>query len=487
MRDLFTALTTLQRPRILVVGDLILDRYTWGDVDRVSPEAPVLVLRADRAETRPGGAASVAALLRALEGDVSLVGITGDDASGQALRTLLSESGITQDGVLADVGRVTTTKERFMGRAAHRHAQQILRVDHEETHPVAAVLESRLIDAIRSQIAGHALVVVSDYGKGVCTPAVLRAVITDASARGVPVFIDPARKADYGIYRGASALIPNRVEAGLASGQNIVSPDDALAAARDLRDRFGVAAVLVKLDRDGVVLVEQGDAGRVFSTQAREVYDVTGAGDMMLAMLAVGRGSGLHWDEAVALANVAAGLEVERLGVAPITRTELWAECSAAGLHKHVTLEQMALLADAYRRQGKKVVFTNGCFDLLHVGHANYLREAARLGDVLIVGVNSDAGVRRLKGPERPVINQTDRAAMLAALAWVDHVLIFDEDTPLEVVRRLRPDVLVKGGTYAVEDIVGRDVVESYGGKVCVTGKTEGVSTTDILAAVRRK
>jgi D-beta-D-heptose 7-phosphate kinase/D-beta-D-heptose 1-phosphate adenosyltransferase len=300
------------------------------------------------------------------------------------------------------------------------------------------------------------------------------------------VLIDPARRADYSAYRGATLLAPNRVEMALAVGRPIRTSDDALAAAFDLRDRLGAGAVLLKLDKGGMVLAAAGVPGRVFPTLPREVCDVTGAGDMVLAMMGLCRASGLDWADAAPLANLAAGLEVERLGVTPVTRAELHAACAAAEIGKQVTLAHMETLAAGYRKGGKTLVFTNGCFDLLHVFHANYLGEAAALGDVLVVAVNSDASVRRLRGPARPVIKEADCAAMLAALDCVDHVLIFDDDTPHELLRRLRPEILVKGGTYRVEEVVGADVVAAYGGRVCVTGKIDGVSTTDILAAVRK-
>lgn len=481
-----TAIDLLGRPRLLVIGDLILDRYTWGDVSRISPEAPVMVMQADREEVRPGGAASVAALLRALEAEVTIAGVTGDDGAGRALRKLLQDDGVNADMVLCDSSRPTTSKERLMGRAAQRHAQQILRVDREETHPLAPDLERQMLDAVLPAIASHAAVLVSDYAKGVCSPVLVRQVIAHATAARVPVLIDPARIGDYSHYHGATLLAPNRVEAEVATGRKIHTPDDALTAAANLRERLQLGAVLVKLDRDGMALVADDEPGSVFATQAREVYDVTGAGDMVLAMIALCRVSGLDWKDAVPLANLAAGLEVEKLGVSLLTRGEIRiASMVAADRRKLLTLEELEPLADAYLRQGKKLVFTNGCFDLLHIGHANYLHEAARLGDVLIVAVNSDASVRRLKGENRPVIREADRAAMLAALACVDFVLIFEEDTPHDLLRRLKPDVLVKGGTYTVGEVVGKEVVEAYGGAVCVVGRMEGVSTTEILASVQ--
>ena len=279
-------------------------------------------------------------------------------------------------------------------------------------------------------------------------------------------------------------LVPNRVEAEWGTGRKIRNPEDAIAASRDLLAQFGHDAVVLKVDRDGILLADRSGIPIVLPTRPREVCDVTGAGDMVAAVLGLCLASGIDMQKAAALANVAAGLEVERLGVVQITRREICAEmarCSAEPLNKLVSLERMTRLAERYRHEGKSVVFTNGCFDLLHVGHVNYLLDAAQKGDVLVVAVNSDASVRRLKGVSRPVISQDNRASLISALGCVDHVLIFDEDTPRAVLREIRPDVLVKGGTYRIDEVIGREIVEEYGGRVCVTGTIDGISTTAIL------
>lgn len=473
--------------KVLVLGDLMLDRYVWGDVDRISPESPVPVLSVRQEEVRLGGAASVAGLLRALEAEPILVGILGDDPAGRTLAKVLDEAAIERRVVVLPL-RPTTCKERYIGRAGHRHPQQLLRVDREESHPLDPASEDVLLKEIGVLMPSCAAVLISDYSKGVCTPRLLQETIACAHRLGKPVLIDPGRHADYEWYRGADALTPNRSEAGAVVGYRIHDPDRGLNAAADISRRYGIGCVIVKLDSQGMVLHQRDGTSAVLPTQAREVYDVTGAGDMVLAVLGWAAASGLAWREAAVLANLAAGLEVEKWGVTPVTRAELRralhasAESPAA---KHVSLDEMAALAEEYRSRGKRVVFTNGCFDLLHVGHVNYLREAAALGHVLVVAVNSDAGVRRLKGPSRPVIGETDRAALLAALSCVDHVLVFEEDTPHEFLRRIRPDVLVKGGTYTVEGVVGREIVETYGGQVCVVGAIPGVSTTDILSRAR--
>ena len=483
-------------PRVLVLGDVILDRYVYGEAERVSPEAPVLVVRADSEETRLGGAASVARLLRGLDAEVVLAGVVGDDASARFVRELLRADEIGDSLVLNDSSRPTTTKERLVGRAANRHLHQIVRIDREVRTPLDETLQQQLARLISDQLGEFQAVLISDYAKGVCTPDLLATVISAAKRLGVPVLVDPARIADYSRYQGCDLMTPNRVEAELASDVRVASPTDAALAGRTLCDKFDLSAVLVTLDKDGMVLVTNCQDGgsldppyELFPTRPREVYDITGAGDMVLAMLGHCLAEGRSLPDAIRLANVAAGLEVERQGVAPVSWTEILAECQhdrrPIAADKLVTLDAMAVLAESYRQTGRRIVFTNGCFDLLHVGHVSLLEEAARLGDVLVIAVNSDASVRRVKGPSRPVIAEQNRAAMLASLGCVSHVLVFEEDTPHELLRRLRPDVLAKGGTTA--DIVGREVVESYGGQVVRLGQFGNNSTTNIVHEIQKR
>jgi D-beta-D-heptose 7-phosphate kinase/D-beta-D-heptose 1-phosphate adenosyltransferase len=486
-RTLLDCLPHLGAPRLLVLGDVMLDRTVCGDAERVSPEAPTLVLRADPAEALPGGAAAVAALLLGLGARVRLAGAHGDDDAGRTLRRLLVQAGIEHEALLCDPDRPTTVKERFLGRAGGS-SQPLLRVDRETRAPLRRADEEHLAALLSLRIPDQQALLISDYAKGVCSPPLLARAMKVAARHGLPVLIDPARIPDYGRYRGASVLLPNRREAEFASGVAIDGPEDALTAGQVLCERYGVEAALVKLDGDGMALALAAGSGRHFPTQRRPVRDVTGAGDMVLAMVGLCRAAGLPWEETVPLANVAAGLEVEKQGVVPVSRAEIVAALVRGQRwdgDKRVTAPQLAALAEVYRQGGRTLVFTNGCFDLLHAGHVAFLQEAARLGDVLAVAVNTDAGVRRLKGPGRPVIGQDDRAALLGALACVDHVVLFDADTPHLLLRQVRPNVLVKGGTYAPEEVVGREVVAAYGGRVCVTGKRDGVSTTQVLAALR--
>lgn len=517
-------------PRVLVLGDVILDRYVYGEAERVSPEAPVLVVRADSEETRLGGGASVARLLRGLEADVLLAGVVGDDATARIVRDLLHVDGVDGSLVLSDSSRPTTTKERLIGRAANRHLHQIVRVDREVRTPLDETLQQRLAGLIADRLPECQAVLISDYAKGVCTPQLLATVISAAKRLHVRVLVDPARIADYSRYQGCDLMTPNRVEVEMASGVRVACLSDAATAGKSLCDKFDLSAVLVTLDKDGMLLVSGSKAARTesgcggarrldqpdetaggqfsngnrlaerdgyigdgyfehFPTRPREVYDITGAGDMVLAMLGHCLAEGRSLPDAIRLANIAAGLEVERQGVAPVSWTEILAECQhdrrPMAADKLVTLDAMAALAESYRQTGRRVVFTNGCFDLLHVGHVSLLQEAARLGDVLIIAVNSDASVRRVKGPSRPVIVEQDRATMLASLGCVSHVLVFEEDTPHELLRRIRPDVLAKGGTTA--EIVGREIVEGYGGQVMLLSQFGNNSTTNIVHEIQKR
>jgi D-beta-D-heptose 7-phosphate kinase/D-beta-D-heptose 1-phosphate adenosyltransferase len=489
MTSLSAALQQVGQPALLATGDILLDRTTWGNAERISPEAPVLVLRADRREAHAGGAGSVATMLRALDARVQAVGAVGDDEAGQEVERCLAEAGVHAGGVCVVLGRTTPRAERLIGRAAQRHAHQILRVDDGCAAPLPEETQARLLDTAVAAIPQCQALVISDYGYGACSPRLLRTAIDAGRQHGCPVLIDPGENADYAHYRGAALVTPNRRQAQAASGIEIRQPKDALLAGCSLCDRFGLEAVAIKLDRDGLALITTDGQEHLFPTRARSVYDVTGARDMVLAVFGLCLAGRMPLEQAAPLANLAAGLKLERLGAAGVGRDELQAEVAGqeptvAG--KLTTLDQMTRLAEAYRHQGRKIVFTNGCFDLLHVGHVTYLQQAAAMGDVLVVAINSDASVRTLKGPQRPIYDQHVRASMLGALDCVDHLLIFDDATPHALLWALRPDVLVKGGTYTPDQVVGREVVLAYGGRVCVAGMVGGVSTTAIVSSVRK-
>jgi D-beta-D-heptose 7-phosphate kinase/D-beta-D-heptose 1-phosphate adenosyltransferase len=485
--ELVDLVRRLGQPRVLVIGDLMLDRYVWGDAERISQEAPVILLHADHREERLGGASSVATLLRALGARVSLAGVVGGDADGARLRRMLLDQGIDDESVLNDPDRPTTVKERYIGRAQYRHPQQMIRVDYETRAPLSAPRERELLQAITRQLRRADVVLVSDYDKGVCGAAILSAVIAAARGSGLRVVADPIRGTDYRKYHGCSALTPNRLEAGLATGCTIASTAEALAAGDRLRERLDLEAAIVTLDKEGMALSHADGRRCVFPTRPRQVYDITGAGDMVLAVLGMALAAGADYDPAIRLANVAGGLEVERIGVATVTREEIVHDLLHAGSRSDCSPDKLRprdLLTEELatrRRLGQRVAFTNGCFDVIHAGHVQYLQEARAQADVLVVGLNSDASVRGLKGAGRPVNPVEARAAVLAGLAAVDYVTVFEEATPLELIHEVRPDVLVKGADYRRDEVAGADFVESYGGRVHLAALREGFSTTRML------
>jgi D-beta-D-heptose 7-phosphate kinase/D-beta-D-heptose 1-phosphate adenosyltransferase len=480
----------LGQPRVLVVGDLMLDRYVWGDAARISQEAPVVLLQADHREERLGGASSVATLLRALGARVVLAGVVGADNDGDRIRRMLVEQGIDDEAVLIDPDRPSTVKERYIGRAQHRHPQQMIRVDYEARAPLSGALESGLIQSVIRQLRRVDIVLISDYDKGVCTSRVLAAIIAAARGINLRTLADPLRGQDYRKYHGCSAITPNRLEAGLATGLTINTLDQALLAGATLREQLDLEAAIVTLDKEGMALVHSDGRRELFPTRPRQVYDITGAGDMVLAVLGMALAAGADYGPAIRLANIAGGLEVEKIGVSPVTRDEILRDLLHGGRGhvaggKVLVRETLAHELDQRRRFGARIAFTNGCFDLLHAGHVQYLQEARAQADLLVVGLNSDASVRALKGQGRPVNPVEARALVLSALEAVDYLTIFEETTPLEVIRTVRPDVLVKGADYHHDEVVGAGFVESYGGRVHLAALREGYSTTRLLQRLK--
>lgn len=488
--DLIRRVEQMGQPRVLVIGDLILDRYIWGDAERISQEAPVPLLRADTREHRLGGAASVATMLKALGADVTLMAGVGKDAAAEVARSLLRERGISESALVPLDDRPTTLKERYIGRAQDRHPQQMIRVDYEVRAPIPDTAAWDLMAAIPAAVSASDIVLISDYDKGICTPEVLRELIMICRRAGVRVIADPIRGQDYSRYAGVHCMTPNRLEAQLATGMPIAKAEDALEVGRALVDRLGMDAALVTLDRDGMALVRADGRAELIPTRPRQVYDITGAGDMVLAVVGLCLADGGDYDEAGALGNVAGGLEVEQIGVATLTRQDLLRDLIThhrPEASKRPPLDSLLVEIDTRRRAGQRIVFTNGCFDLLHVGHSRLLRQAAAHGDFLVVGINSDASVRRLKGPTRPIVPAPDRAELLAALECVDAVIEFDEDTPLRLIEAIRPDVLVKGGDYRPEEVVGREIVEGSGGTLVLIPLVPGQSTTNLAARINER
>lgn len=482
--DLIDLVQRLGQPRVLVVGDVILDRYVWGDAERISQEAPVILLRADKREERLGGASSVATMLRALGARVALAGVIGADADAARVRQALTDLSIDHEGVVPAPDRPTTVKERYIGRAQHRHPQQMLRVDYEVRNAIVREVEDELAKVIAHQLRRTDLVLISDYDKGVCTPGLLAQTIAAARSCGLRVLADPIRGHDYRKYHGCSAVTPNRLEAGLATGRTIRTTDEARDAAAVLREQLDLEAAVVTLDKDGMVLAHRDGRRQVFPTRPRQVYDITGAGDMVLSVLGIALAAGADYDDAIRLANIAGGLEVEKIGVATVTRDEMLRDLlqpGPTGTHKLLPRDLLRYEIESRRRLGQRVAFTNGCFDVLHAGHIAYLNEARAQADLLIVGLNSDASVRAIKGNGRPVNSVADRTEVLAGLQAVDYVVIFDEPTPLTLIQELRPDVLVKGADYRKHEVVGGELVESYGGRVHLAPFRAGYSTTGII------
>ena len=472
-----------RRPKVLVLGDIICDVYLHGVVNRISPEAPVPIFECGERRPVLGGAANVAANLHAFGCDVYLVGVVGADAAAQEIRDLLDKQGIAADWLVEDPSRPTTEKTRLAA------PQQMLRLDRETRRPLDAAYGQAVADvacALLPQVDGA---IGSDYHKGVCTPQVLEALFRRARELGRPVVVDPKAR-DFTHYQGATVLTPNRLEAERASGRTLRDETEVEAVGRWLREQSQAEAILVTRGPQGMSLISAAQLPLHIRPNAREVYDSTGAGDTVIATFTMAMLSGLDYAEAAMLANTAAGVVVGKMGTAVVTPMELRAACALEAtpeLRKVLTRDELARAVRQRRQSGERIVFTNGCFDLLHVGHMRYLQQARAQGDCLVLGLNDDASVRRLKGDKRPLIPHAERASVLAALACVDYVTIFSEDTPLALIECVRPDVLVKGGDYTLETVVGRDMVEAYGGEVTLVPFVEGVSTTNIIDSVLQR
>jgi D-beta-D-heptose 7-phosphate kinase / D-beta-D-heptose 1-phosphate adenosyltransferase len=474
-------------PRILLVGDVMLDRYLWGDVERISPEAPIPILRVGRQEHRLGGAGSVASMLATLGAQSILAAVVGDDVEGRIVRELLDNLDVNRRLVLTVADRCTTVKERLLGRAQQRYPHQMMRVDREADQPITAEIAEQLLAGMARCVDQVDLVLISDYNKGVCKGPMIPRIVELARAKGVAVVADPVKDADYRRYAGCTCITPNRAEAGRALGIRITTPAEGLEAARRLLE-FGVQSAIVTLDRDGMAWADRNGQTGLFPARPREVCDITGAGDMVLATLGCMLAAGAEPAKAIEIANVAGGLEVERLGVAPLSRSEIIAELSRMaqpGGQKILDIEQLENELKRLRRLRRRIVMTNGCFDLMHPGHIASLEAARREGDCLVVGLNSDRSVRKLKGPGRPIIDQAGRAEMLAALACVDYVVVFDDESVEPLVARVLPDVLVKADQYSQEQVVGHQVVLRNGGRVVSVPTKADYSTTALIEKIR--
>ena len=465
------------RLKILVVGDLMLDRYILGEVDRISPEAPVPVLRHAQRYERAGGAANVAMNLAGLGCQALLAGFWGDDAERRELAAFLDAANIDTAGVVT-TALPTISKTRIVGRR-----QQLLRLDIESRERPGSADVQRLRERAEQLVGKVHAVVLSDYAKGALTAEICEAVIRAARAAGIPVLADP-KTPDFSKYSGATMVCPNLAELSAATGVSAHELEALLQAGERQRSEHELTYLTVTMSEQGIRVLSEGKAFHS-AARAREVFDVSGAGDTVIATLAAGLAGGLKVETTVELANLAAGIVVGKVGTVPIAQHELIAALTpSSGISSGEKVLDQTTLARRiaeWRAAGESIVFTNGCFDLLHVGHVTLLEECHRFGTKLVLGLNTDASVQRLKGSSRPVVGENERARVMSALAAVDAVVLFDEDTPLELIRAIRPDVLVKGGDYRVDTVVGHEEVIAAGGRVEIVPTVEGFSTSHLV------
>jgi len=481
MLPLARLLEKIPTTTVLCVGDIMLDTYVYGRVDRVSPEAPIPVLQIARQTTMLGGAGNVTANLAALGATIRIVSVVGDDAAGKRLQSHLADLGMAEGVfVFTDTGRQTSVKTRYIAGQ-----QQLLRADAETVAPVKPTTEDMLLEAAATLMPGVGALILSDYGKGVLSDPVTTRLITQANSHGVPVVVDPKGR-HYERYRGALVVTPNRRELADASGMPTGTDGEVVAAGRTIAESCGIGAVVATRSEEGLSVIRADGDVLHLQAEAREVFDVSGAGDTVVATMAAALATRATLGDAAQLANLAAGIVVGKLGTATVSAAELLEAIHHAVWQKSeskvLTLESARAITATWRRKSERIGFANGCFDLLHPGHISLLTQAKSACDRLVVGLNSDESVRRLKGEQRPVQPETARATVLASLAMVDAVVIFPEDTPMRLIETLQPDVLVKGADYTLDRVVGADYVQSYGGQVLLADLMPGQSTTATLA-----
>lgn len=471
-----------QPKRFLVIGDVMVDKYFYGSVERVSPEAPVPVFKYGSEKNILGGAANVATNLVAINQEVSLMSCVGADTNGEvecpdtngrAVMDLLSEVGIDSEMLMSEIGRQTTTKSRYVSGN-----QQLLRVDDETTKELSVVNQDKLLSLFEKRIEEFDLILLSDYLKGVLSYNFTQKIIAIAKAHNKKVLVDVKDKCVQK-YRGAYLLKPNRKELYELSGCSVDTIDDVIKAMHTLKAKAECQCVLATLSGDGMAFLDENNNVTLQTCDRRKVYDVTGAGDTAFAYIAVALANGYMAKEVLKLANTASSIKITKAGTSVVSVDEIVNEL----YHDANKIQMLSELVNVIKeKQGKRVVFTNGCFDILHLGHVRYLKEAKAMGDILIVGLNSDASVKRLKGESRPINSEKNRAAMLAEMDFIDYIVIFEEDTPYEVIKAIEPDILVKGGDYNPDDIVGGDIVKGKGGQVLTIPLVEGQSTTNIIS-----
>ena len=476
--NLLKTVTNLGSPKVLIVGDFMLDVYIFGDAIRISQEAPVPVLKVTKNEYRCGGAGSVAADIAALGGMPYCVGVIGDDQNSEILKKKLTEIGADISGLITVSDHPTISKQRLIGLAQHLHRQQLIRMDYEPQEPLTDEQYEEILKIYTDRLTSADIVCLQDYDKGLLSPSVCQQMIKSARKADKKVLVDPSLTSDYSKYQGATVITPNRQETSMAVGFDIINAQSADKAAEELARKFKLDAVVITLDKKGAYLRTE-DISQIIPTRSRSVYDVTGAGDMVLATLSITLAAGFDYKTAVQLSNITGGIAVEKFGTVTVTIEEVADEIVRQG--KSGKVRSIDLLLDEltwHRRSKNIIVFTNGCFDVIHRGHIEYLEFCKAQGDVVVVGLNSDKSVKTIKGPERPINNQHDRAAVLAALEVVDYITVFDEPDPLNLIKKIKPDILVKGEDWAEKGVVGREFVESYGGKVLLARLVEGKSST---------
>lgn len=466
---------------VLVIGDVMLDRYFWGDVERISPESPVPIVRVDKKTSTLGGAGNVAKNLKGLNCKQILLGVRGDDSNGSSLQDILNKEDI-KNHLIPVKNHPTTTKTRILSQN-----QQLLRLDEENSKEIPKNILKELLDSFDKALPEADVVIVSDYGKGVFQFDVTQHIIKRCRSKNVAVFVDP-KGVSWERYSGATCVTPNKAEL------NLIAPfpadDETILEnlAKKAVEKYDLDFMLVTRGPKGISLFQRGRPARHIATHAREVYDVSGAGDTVIASLSAAYGCGLKMSEAAVLANMAAGIVVGKVGTQPVLESELkqalWAR-TLDGVNKIVSQNQARDMVAEWRRNGQRIVFTNGCFDILHIGHIKLLHAAADEGDKLIIGLNSDLSVKNLKGDSRPVVPEAERAALLSSIKGVDLVVIFHEETPLELIRSFNPDIIVKGGDYIPEQVVGHEIVEQKGGKVVIVPLIEGISTTKVIGSIK--
>jgi D-beta-D-heptose 7-phosphate kinase/D-beta-D-heptose 1-phosphate adenosyltransferase len=485
LQELTEALARFVDSPILVIGDLMIDEYVWGHVNRISPEAPVQIVEAAKEESTLGGAGNVVKNLVSLDAKVYVCSVVDEGTTGSFILQELRKLGVDLSGVFREPSKVSSKKTRILSVDTN---QQILRIDRESVHPISHDGERKIIAFVESNIDSFRGIILSDYLKGVLTKNLLGNVIARARRNNIPVIVDPKGR-DYTKYRNASVITPNKKEAETLLNVQIGDDEALLKAGRSLLKRVITDAILITLGKDGMAFFQKGKKTVHVPAVKKEVYDVTGAGDTVISLLGLGYASGLDPVKSIEIANAAAGIVVSKIGTATATRQEIIDDFMRHRMYssdKVVERPRLAKLTEQMRKNGKTVVFTNGCFDILHVGHTSFLRQAGQLGDVLIVGLNSDDSVRRLKGLHRPIVPMKERAAILSSLAGVDYINIFEEDTPLKLIEAVRPDILVKGDDYKKEEVVGHEFVESYGGRVELIPLLRGVSTSSIIERIVR-